>query len=236
MSLLLAILNHGPAAPALALRAVLRATAPVLALDSGSTLSVEERARFDYVLPNVFYAGLLAAAVAAARSGGFEWVWLWTSDVTSPSPPVTVRTALPVLRRDDAGIYAPAADYSPHPQMRPRGDHSVRPATFVDGFCFAARTTLLETLCADGGAYGYGYGVDIHLGLLAHRRGLRTWVDHGNVVSHPRSTGYSSRAAKLGWKRWRRRLPLSARLFHRLAYSRRLKSERGMRALLALPW
>lgn len=236
MSLLIAILNHGPAARALALRSTLRRGAPAIAIDSGSRLSAEERAAFDYVLPNVFYAGLLAAATAAARSGGYEWLWIWTSDVSAASPGGCVAQALPVLRRADAGIYAPAANHSPHPQMHPRDDHSVRAATFVDGFCFAARTDLLETLCADGGGHGFGYGVDIHLGWLARRRGLRAWIDHGNVVAHPRSTGYSARAAKLGWKRWRARLPFATRLFHRLAYSRRLKGDHSMRALLALPW
>lgn len=236
MSLLIAILNHGLAEQSLALRAALSPAAPVVALDSGSALTPEQRAGFDFILPNVFYGGLLAAATAAARSGGYSDVWLWTSDVRAARPAEIVERARPVLARPDTGVYAPSADYSPHPQMRPRRDRTIRAATFADGFCFAARTELLDAIAEEGAGNRYGYGLDIHLGFVARRRGLRTWIDHGVEVSHPRSTGYSPREAKASWKRWRSRMPVRARLFHRLAYQRRLKGDLGMRVLLGLPW
>jgi hypothetical protein len=236
MSLLIAVINHGLNTKALRLKAQLQTTAAAIAIDSGSALTAQEREQFDLALPNVYYRGLLAAAVGAAEQGRHRDVWIWASDVGTPDPAAIVRAGLEVLAHPTTATYAPSADYSPHAQMRPRGDGSVRPATFADGFCFATRTELLARVCRESEGNALGYGIDIHLGLLALRAGRRTWIDHRYAVCHPRSTGYSNHAAKQAWRVWKQRMSLPEQIFHRLAYQRPFKHDLGTRTLLAVPW
>lgn len=236
--MLIAILNHEHTAAALALKRTFAACGPVVALDSGSTLTAAERAGFDVALPNVYYSGLLnAVAGLAAGLGDEEPVYCWASDVSYPDLAQALARAREAFADPAVGTYAPSAWYSGHPQMRQQRTGRLRRVLFVEGFCFATRAGLLRQLGPiDMAVNSHGWGIDIHLGYLTRRAGLRSVVDDRLRVGHPRSTGYSATTAARQRAAWTARLPRGARWFHRLASIDLLKRLPGTRAVLALPW
>jgi hypothetical protein len=236
--MLIAILNHGHTAAALALKRAFAAHAPTVALDSGSTLTAAERAGFDVALPNVYYSGLLnAVAELAAPLGDGEPVYCWASDVSHSDPAQVLARAQEAFADPAVGTYAPSAWYSGHPQMWQKRTGRLRRVLFVEGFCFATRAGLLRQLCPiDTTMNSHGWGIDIHLGYLTRGAGLASVVDDRLRVEHPRSTGYSATTAARQRKAWAARLPRGARWFHRLASIDLFKRGPGMRVVLALPW
>ena len=66
--MLVAVVNHGRTADALALGRAFAAAAEVVLIDSGSDRDAQQAGDFDLALPNVYYAGLLNAAVAAGAA------------------------------------------------------------------------------------------------------------------------------------------------------------------------
>jgi GT2 family glycosyltransferase len=215
---LVAIVNHERTDAALALGRAFGAAAEVVLIDSGSRLSRQQARGFDLALPNVYYAGLLNAAVALAAARGAAHLYLVCSDVLFPDCALAVRRAEAALDDPHIGVYAPSARGSPHVRMRRRPGGRLRPVAFVDGFAFAARRELLERLCPiDTRLNALGYGLDVQLGYLAMRHGLASVVDDALTVEHPVGSGYSRDQARDQWRRWRRtELTAPARLFHRL--------------------
>jgi hypothetical protein len=215
---LVAVVNHERTDAALTLGREFRAASEVVLIDSGSRLSPEQARGFDLRLPNVYYAGLLNAAVAVAAARGAEHLYLVCSDVVFPDCALAVRRAEAALADRRLGVYAPSARGSPHVRMRRRPGGRLRPVAFVDGFAFAARRALLESLCpVDTRLNALGYGLDVQLGYLAMRQGLGSVVDDALTVEHPVGSGYSREQACDQWRRWRRsELTAPARLFHRL--------------------
>lgn len=236
VNLLVVIINHGLNDKALELKASFAPHVPVIAIDSGSVLTDAQRAGFDLALPNVYYGGCMRAAAEYAMKHWYTHVWIWASDVSCENPAEAVMNCREAFASSGTGVYAPSADYSFHRQMRPAEGEGLCRVSFTDGFCFAACTSLLTQTCLDFEGSSFGFGMDIHLGLLARKRRQSVLVDHRYQVSHPRGAGYSVAKATSEWKRWRNRQSLSVRLFHRLARKRVAKTPLGMRCLLALPW
>ena len=214
-----AIINHEHTAAALALKAAFAPHAEVLALDSGSNLTTAERSQFDLALPNVYYSGLLnAVAESTAGLDDNDVVYLWSSDVSHGDYAAAVSRAREAFLDPGVGTYAPSAWFSGHRQMWNKRTGGLRPVTFVEGFCFATRAGVLRRLCpVDTSVNALGWAVDIQLGYLTRRSALRTVVDDRLEVRHPRSTGYSTRAAALQRRAWLAQLPAGARRFHRVA-------------------
>jgi hypothetical protein len=217
-AVLVAVVNHGQTDAALALGRSFRRAAEVVLIDSGSDLSREQARAFDLALPNVYYAGLLNAAVALAAERGAAVLYLVCSDVRVPDGALAVRRAEAALDDPRVGVYAPSARGSAHLRMGRRRGGRLRPVAFVDGFAFAARRELLERLCpVDTRLNALGYGLDVQLGYLALGEGLASVVDDGLTVEHAAGSGYSRADAEEQWRRWRRAvLSRRARLFHRL--------------------
>jgi hypothetical protein len=237
-SMLLAVINHGLSGQALALKRAFAPHTPALAIDSGSALTSVERAAFDLALPNVYYSGLLnAVATASANLPADEPVFIWCSDVTAPDYERACALAADALARPDVGTYAPSAWYSPHRQMWNRRSGALRAVTFVDGFCFATRASLLRQLCPiDTKRNRLGWGLDVQLGYLTRHARLRAVVDDRLEVRHPQSTGYSRPAAGRERGAWQAQLPREPRWFHRLARHKLNKHPLTMRLILSFPW
>lgn len=236
VKLLIAVINHGLNNKALALKAAFSPYASTIAIDSGSNLTEAQRQSFDICLPNVYYYGCLRAASEYAIQNHFTHVWIWASDVTCENPSEVVTLCVNTFTRTNTGVYAPSADYSFHRQMNPKPGFGLSQVSFTDGFCFAACSRLLSQVCADFEGNTFGFGMDIHAGLLARLRHQNVIVDHRYQVRHPQGAGYNVAKATQEWKHWCARQPFGTRLFHRLARKRLGKTPIGMRLLLTLPW
>lgn len=234
--LLVAIINHGRNRQALSLKERFSPHCPVVAIDSGSTLTPQERDGFDICLPNVYYTGCVRAATKYAEEHGYSHVWIWASDVDCHDIAGAVRQCADAFRSTGAGVYAPSASYSFFKQMAPRPSLGLHRVTFTDGFCIAARLDLLERVCEDFAGCRYGFGIEIQLGMLARLQKRAVLVDHRYRVCHPQGAGYSVSKATEEWLAWRDRQPFATALFHRLARKRISKTPFGMKLLLALPW
>jgi hypothetical protein len=213
---LVAVVNHERTEAALALGRVFAGAAEVVLIDSGSRLTPEQATAFDLALPNVYYAGLLNAAVVAAQRRGAERLFLVCSDVEVADGALAVRRAERALADPAIGVYAPSSPGSVHLRMHRRPGGRLRSVAVVDGFAFAARRTLLERLCpVDTRLNALGHGLDVQLGYLAMRARLASVVDDGLTVGHPLGSGYRADEASSQWRRWRRaELSRRARLFH----------------------
>jgi hypothetical protein len=212
--------------------------APVVAIDSGSRLGPRHEGLFDVRLPNVWYAGLLNEAVAQARRRGERHaLYFVCSDVRFADYGAALRRAEQALRDPRVGVYAPCASASSHVQMRRHAGAGLRPVAFVEGFCFAARLALLEEMTpVDTSVNRIGWGLDVYLGFLALRRGLRSVVDDALCVEHPMSSGYALPDARSQRDRWFRRQGASARCFRLLSGSNLAKTRLGWELLSRLPW
>ncbi len=233
-----AILNHGHVAQALELKRAFLPHARTIAIDSGSTLTPLERSGFDLALPNVYYSGLLNAV--AERTEHFapdDPIFIWCSDVTCDDHSRMIELARRAFTRPWIGIYAPSASHSDQPQMRNRNTGTVRRVTFVDGFCFAVRSSILHQLCPiDTRLNRRGWGLEVQLGYIARHHRWSTVIDDRIEVQHPRHTGYSRADAWRERGAWQAALPPMPRLFHRLARRPLAKKPLTMRLMLALPW
>jgi hypothetical protein len=216
--LLVAVGNHEHTEAALRLKQSFAAHAPALAIDSGSRLSAAQARGFDQVLPNVYYGGLLNAAVRAAQDARANHLLFLCSDVSVAAPEALVNAARQALSRPDIGVYAPHCETSGHRQMRKRAEAGLHRAFFVEGFCFAARLELLTAMCpVNLELNGLGWGLDIMLGYEAFKRGMACAVDDALGVQHARGTGYDVARARRMRRRYVATRPLAARFFHRAA-------------------
>lgn len=233
-----AILNHGHVNAALELKRTLTQHARTIAIDSGSELSPAQRTGFDIALPNVFYSGLLNAV--AERTESFapdDPIFIWCSDVSCDDYARAIQLARRAFTRPYVGIYAPSGWHSDQPQMRNRQSGGLRRVTFVDGFCFALRSSILHQLCPiDTNVNRRGWGLDVQLGYIARHHRWCTVVDDRIEVRHPNTSGYSREAAWHERGAWQAALPPIPRLFHRLARRPLAKRPLSMRLMLALPW
>jgi hypothetical protein len=234
----IAVINHALNAQALQLKQIFSRLARTIAIDSGSPLTAAERAGFDLALPNVYYSGLLnAVAEHTALHAPDDPVFIWCSDVTCDDYARLVALARAAFTDPRIGVYAPSAWHSDQAHMRCRRTGGLRHVTFVDGFCFAARNTLLQQLCPIDTRFNrFGWGVELQLAYLAHHGNWQVMIDDRIEVRHPRSTGYCRATACRERGAWQARLPTRPRLFHRLARRSVSKHPLTMRLLLALPW
>lgn len=236
--MVVAILNHALTEQALALKRTFSVHARTLAIDSGSALTPEQRAAFDLALPNVYYSGLLNAVAEQTQTlPPDDHVLVWCSDVTYDNYDRMCAVIREVFAAPRLGIYAPCGTHSDQPQMRNRHSGGLRRVTFVDGFCFAVRSSILQQLCpVDLRLNRRGWGLDVQLGYIARHHGWHVVVDDRVQVNHPRSTGYSRSDAWRERGQWQAALPPAPRLFHRLARRAFAKRALTMRLMLALPW
>jgi len=233
-----AIVNHDCNEGAAALVQGFRPHGPVAAIDSGSRLEPRHEALFDVRLPNVYYVGLLNEAVRLARlRGERRALYFVCSDVRFRDCGAALRRAEEAFRDPRIGVYAPSATASSHAQMRWRGSGRLRPAIFVEGFCFAARLALLEEMTpVDTSVNRIGWGLDVYLGFLALRRGMRSVVDDRITVEHPRTSGYARQEARSQRDRWFERQDPRARRFQRLTGNTLAKTRVGYELVSRLPW
>jgi hypothetical protein len=195
--MLAVVVNHGHNAHALALRDRLTTVVDAVAIDSGSQLTHVEHDAFDVCLPNVYYSGLLNEAVRQVQARGHDSLLLVASDVRVEQVETLVTHARSALARPDIGVYGPCCAGAGQRHMWPRRTARLREVPFLEGFCFAARADLLSRLCpVDLERNRLGWGLDVHLGYLALRSGLRCVVDDQVEVMHPARTGYSLEQAR----------------------------------------
>jgi hypothetical protein len=218
-SMLAVIVNHNQNANAIKLRREFAAHAPTRLVDSGSRIAPEELPWFDEVLPNVYYSGLLNRAYELAQPlDGATPVLFICSDVLIASPAHLVARLEQAFRNPQVEAWAPSSLGSGFRQMWPRAGQRLRSASFVEGFCFAARKRLLAGLCpVDVATNALGWGLDVQLGYLAARYGGASVVDDGVEVIHPRGSGYDTAAARRQNKAWLERLSPEARRYSRFA-------------------
>lgn len=234
--MLTVIINHEHNANAVELRLAFEAHGPVKLIDSGSTISVDDRRHFDDCLPNVYYTGLLnRAAELAAGLPATDPVLVICSDVEISNPGELLACLRSAFTAPGHAVWAPSSRGSDLPQMWPESGGGLKRVSFVDGFCFAARRELLTTLCpVDLAVNRLGWGLDVHLGYLATRQRHYSLVDHRVSVHHPLGSGYSDGAATVQWETWASTLPRSARFYHRWALRPRFRYGRCHYLLRAL--
>ena len=217
--MLTAIVNHACNGNAIALRRGFAAWSPVVSIDSGSNLTTEERPWFDDCLPNVYYSGLVNRAFEhAATLADHDILLLLCSDVEVADPAHLLRRLTEAFRDPAVQLWGPCSSGSPHPHMWPKGSGGTRQVSFIEGFCFAARKSLLARVCpVDLEVNRLGWGIDVLLGYHAARQGGKSLVDDATEVRHPITTGYGVQEARAQRNTWFGSISPRARRFRQLA-------------------
>jgi hypothetical protein len=227
--MLAVVVNHNHTANAVALKESLGRRVKTLLLDSGSALEPEHATAFDRLLPNVYYSGLLNAAVGLASDMDPADPLLFVcSDVVIPDVELLVTRIGSAFSDRRLHVYAPVSHGARHPQLRPRESDALRKVSFVEGFCFAATKRVLDRICpVDVSVNRLGWGIDICLGYQAVRLGGYSAVDDVVEVEHPVETGYDRQIAAEQMSDWFGRMPASARRYAQLARRRRFREGVG---------
>jgi hypothetical protein len=223
------VINHGLAEQALALRDAFARHVSALAIDSGSRLDAAQAARFTVALPNVYYSGLVNAAVAACADLADDGVLLViASDVTVPDPGLAIRYLGEAFSHPRTGVWGPSATGGTFPDLANHGSGGLRAVAFVEGFCLAARLGLFRAFTpVDRGVNPFGWGLDLHVAYLARMRRRSVWIDDRVVVHHA--------AARAQRERWATTLDHGASHAHAVLLRPWLHSRRGAWLLRFLP-
>lgn len=240
--MLTAIINYKHNFQAIALKKHLGKFGGVIAIDSGSGLTLEEKQHFDIPLDNVFYCGMLNAIGKYINNCPvkYELLYIVASDVEIKDFEKFVNRAKKIFENSKIGIYGPSVykNGSPHPQMINKNTREIRKAVFIDGYCFAVRTDIFLELCPiDTSVNKIGWGVDVYLSFLAAKKGLITVVDDQVTVMHKPSINQQFRTdARMQRNEWYRRLGKKARIYRRLTAIGFLKNVFGTMLINSLPW
>jgi hypothetical protein len=238
VSLRVAIFNHNRNRDAHALADGFRAFAPVIAIDSGSDFGPGEAAWFDLRLPNVYYAGLLNAAVAACDDmAAGDVLYVVCSDVRVADYGLAASRAGDAFNDPRIGVYGPSATGTSFPMIRNHGAATLRDVPFVEGFCLAARLELLRGLVpVDTTVNALGWGVDVHLSWRARVARYRCVIDDGIEVQHEFGAGYTHSAARAQMKAWLQTQSFAARRGHKLLFRSFSQTPLGLWRLRVEPW
>lgn len=233
--MLVVVINHEKNDEAMELVEGFRPYADVYAIDSGSQLDERHRRIFDETCPNIYYSGLINRAVEALQRRGQHQSMLWVaSDVRVNDYGLMIACARDAMDHPGIGMYAPSAEGSSHGQMRCKKTGRMRRVAFTDGFCFAARLSLLERLYPVDTDVNYlGHGLDIYLGFLAMQENLRVVVDDRITVIHPPESGYDSDLARRQRFAWLAQKSGKPRRFHWWASRSPCKTPLGLLLLRA---
>lgn len=229
------IVNHNQNQSAIHLKSQFAPFCKTLLLDSGSSISEDEKSHFDFQLPNVYYSGLLNQAVECLNHADQKILLFIASDVTITNAEHLLHRVYSAFFEKNAGVYAPSADYSSHNQMAPRNSSKMSKVTFTDGFCFAASKQILNQICPVDLSINYlGHGLDIYLGFLAMKNGIACLVDYDILVNHAKGSGYDSKMARMQRDNWYNTKSLSSQIFHNIASIDWLKNRIGLFLLRVL--
>lgn len=202
--MLVTVANHNHNQQAIRLRDAFAAQSQALLIDSGSRLSTQEEERVDIGLPNVYYTGLVNEAWAQTKGMGPDEILLFvSSDVELDDPSDLVLRATCCFEDPRIGVYAPSMKVSDHLQMRTGPSANLRVVVFVEGVIFAVRKKLIDLLCPiDPSLNRLGWALDVHLGYLTLKSGLRSVVDDGIQIRHAPGRGYQDEEAREQAEKW----------------------------------
>jgi len=222
-----------------------RQLSPTYLIDSGSEFeSSLQKNQFDKLLSNVFYCGMINEIIREMKDQ-CEVICFVASDVKVKEPKHLLQALKGAFEDPKVGIYAPSVNKegSNHPQMRQKGTGGLRKAVFVDGFCFAARTSILKNLYPiDVELNRIGWGIDVYLSFLAIKTKMITVVDDGVEVehyvgpnNHPNPQEFIH-AAKTQRANWFNSLEKGAQRFRSVTSIALLKNQAGATFVNSLPW
>ncbi|WP_462247683.1 hypothetical protein [Ekhidna sp.] len=201
-----------------------------MAIDSGSKLEEHQKSYFDIELPNVYYSGLINAAFEYFHDRSDDFIiYFIASDVVIDDYLKSIERVKFAFSHSDIAVYAPCANESPHKQMVSGYGEGLRQVNFVEGFCFAVRLGMLRKMCPiDIKVNKIGWGLDVYLGYLAMKQGLKSVVDYEIEVFHPTSSGYDIAKARNQRDNWFNGLEKAARVFRKWATFTPINSNIGI--------
>ena len=227
--MLVTVVNHNHTQQAIRLRDSFAKEKQSLLIDSGSDLSASEEDRIDIGLPNVYYTGLINEAWQQTKGMDPDEVLLFvSSDVELENPSDLIRRTERSFDDKRIGVYSPSMEASDHIQMRTRNGQNLRVVVFVEGVIFAVRKKLFDLLCPiDPSVNQLGWALDVHLGYLTLKRGLRSVVDDGIQIRHSPGRGYQDEEAREQAEKWLALQGSQAHRFWKLATQHKYQTKIG---------
>lgn len=185
--LLVAVTNYDFRRNAEVLKATFERHFPTLLIDATSPRPPKTT---DITVPNTYYPGLWNEAVKQAIDGNYEWLLFIASDVQLQRAMRLADCITEACATPDLGLWGPAVTRESRCASKVmvwRNTRAMRPCCYVEGFCFMARTSLLQQQYPLPAWNKSGWGVDVVTALLASRADYKVCVDDRIVVYHPKA-------------------------------------------------
>jgi len=187
LSLLVAVTNYGFSANAEALKKTFKRHFDTVLIDASSP---EPPRSVDITIPNSYYPGLWNEAVSQASDAKYEWLLFIASDVQLRHSSLLSRCIREACLNPDVGVWTPSV----HSRSRcaAKGSvwqrtHSTRTCAYVEGFCFMARTAILQQQHPLPAWNKSGWGVDVTTAFLARNQNYKVCVDDRVIIYHPQA-------------------------------------------------
>jgi hypothetical protein len=187
LSLLVAVTNYGFSANADTLKKIFKRHFDTVLIDASSP---EPPRSVDTTIPNSYYPGLWNEAVSQASDGKYEWLLFIASDVQLRHSSLLSRCIREACLNPDVGVWTPSV----HSRSRcsAKGSiwqrtHSTRTCAYVEGFCFMARTAILQQQYPLPAWNKSGWGVDVTTAFLARNQNYKVCVDDRAIIYHPQA-------------------------------------------------
>jgi hypothetical protein len=204
LSLLVAVTNYGFSANAEALKKTFKRHFDTVLIDASSP---EPPRSVDITIPNSYYPGLWNEAVSQASDGKYEWLLFIASDVQLRHSSLLSRCIREACLTPDVGVWTPSV----HSRSRcsAKGSiwqrtHTTRTCAYVEGFCFMARTAILQQQHPLPAWNKSGWGVDVITAFLARKQDYKVCVDDRVIIYHPQALADHSIDQRLATKDLRR--------------------------------
>lgn len=193
--ILCCIFNHNNAEGAFRWLHLMENSFDTLVLDSGSN---ERHSEF-ITLPNIYYGGLMKLSSDRCIQGGYKWLIIITSDVqiNDENGAKLIDRINQISKQSDVGLYTPSIDLTSADTYRTfnNGTSNLYEIRGVNGFFTLIKNDIIKDSRQMIECLTIGWGDDVVFNKVCLDKNLKTILDCGVIIHHPKGTGYNIETA-----------------------------------------
>lgn len=188
--ILICIVNYNYNDNAIILKRMFSSYSETIIIDSDSSKKEED---FDIIIKNNGYSGLFNKACEVAIEKKVDGVLFICSDVSIKKKQAKqIIEKISTLNSNEIGVYSPSSKGQSHAHCKKRGE-KFREVVFVEGFMFYAFMDILkEVYPVNLDVNKFGYGLDVHKGMVCMQKNKKCIIDNSIEVYHREGTGYDT--------------------------------------------
>lgn len=141
----------------------------------------------DVIIPNRYYPGLWEEALKQTQSRRADWLLFIASDVQLIEADLIHQCILEAIQNSDIQLWTPSVTHNSRASFKStltKNTAGMRYCGVPEGFCFLARTSLLQHFYPIPASNHYGWHIDVATAMRAHEIG-KVVVDDRVIIHHP---------------------------------------------------